>query len=47
MKININISGIHCTSCAGITEKALQKVVGVKEATVNSAAENKCAGWIR
>lgn len=39
MKININISGMHCASCATIIERELNKVVGVKEASVNLVAE--------
>ncbi|MBI2337578.1 copper-translocating P-type ATPase [Candidatus Daviesbacteria bacterium] len=38
-KINLSLSGMHCTSCAGIIEKALKKVSGVKEARVNFTAE--------
>ena len=34
-----NISGMHCASCAGIIERSLKKVSGVKEANVNFAAE--------
>ena len=36
---NINISGMHCTSCAGLIEKQLKKVNGVTEAHVNFASE--------
>jgi len=38
-KINLAISGMHCTSCAAIIEKALNKTQGVREARVNFAAE--------
>ncbi|MCL6096656.1 MAG: heavy metal translocating P-type ATPase [Patescibacteria group bacterium] len=32
-------SGMHCASCAGLIERALKKVEGIKEAHVNFAAE--------
>ncbi len=35
----LNILGMHCASCAGIIERALQAQAGVKEAQVNFAAE--------
>lgn len=38
-KINLSISGMHCTSCAGIIERSLKKISGVKEANVNFTAE--------
>ncbi|MBU3978506.1 heavy metal translocating P-type ATPase, partial [Patescibacteria group bacterium] len=38
-RIQLGLSGMHCTSCAGLIEKALKKVPGVKEASVNFAAE--------
>lgn len=38
-RINLALSGMHCSSCAGLIEKALKKVAGVKEAHVNFAAE--------
>lgn len=38
-RIQLSLSGMHCTSCAGLIEKALKKVPGVKEASVNFAAE--------
>lgn len=38
-RINLSISGMHCASCAGIIERQLKKIRGVKEATVNFAAE--------
>ncbi len=38
-RIQLGLSGMHCTSCAGLIEKALKKVSGVKEASVNFAAE--------
>jgi Cu+-exporting ATPase len=37
--VQLSLSGMHCTSCALIIEKSLNKVAGVKEAHVNFAAE--------
>lgn len=38
-KINLSLSGMHCASCAGIIERVVKKISGVKEANVNFAAE--------
>ncbi len=38
-KIQLSISGMHCASCATILTKALQKIEGVQEATVNFSTE--------
>lgn len=38
-KTQLSISGMHCASCATILTKALTKVSGVKEATVNYSTE--------
>ncbi|MDO8512590.1 MAG: heavy metal translocating P-type ATPase [bacterium] len=38
-RINLSLSGMHCASCAGVIEKTLKKVPGVKQASVNFAAE--------
>lgn len=38
-RINLNITGMHCSSCAGLIEKSLKKTPGVKEANVNFATE--------
>lgn len=38
-RISLSLSGMHCASCAGIIERSLQKVSGVKQANVNFAAE--------
>lgn len=38
-KVALSLSGMHCTSCAGIIERSLKKVVGVKDARVNFTAE--------
>jgi Cu+-exporting ATPase len=37
--VSLSISGMTCASCAGRVEKALQKVPGVTEASVNLATE--------
>jgi len=38
-KINLKISGMSCASCAMAIEESLSKLTGVKEASVNFAAE--------
>jgi Cu+-exporting ATPase len=38
-KINLSLSGMHCSSCANIIERSLQKVPGIEQANVNFAAE--------
>lgn len=38
-KIALNISGMHCASCAGNIEGVLRKISGVKRAQVNFALE--------
>ena len=38
-KTDFIISGMHCTSCAGVIEKELKKIEGVSNATVNFAAQ--------
>lgn len=38
-RVHLSLSGMHCASCAGIIEKSLKKVHGVKTANVNFAAE--------
>ena len=38
-QIQLAISGMHCASCAGLIERGLKKVSGVKTANVNFAAE--------
>ena len=38
-KILLNISGMHCASCAVTIEAAVKKVPGVINASVNFAAE--------
>jgi len=37
--IQLNIEGMHCASCAGLIERGLKKVPGVKTVNVNFAAE--------
>ncbi|MFH1270459.1 MAG: heavy metal-associated domain-containing protein [Nanoarchaeota archaeon] len=39
-KIKLTIEGMHCAACAGIAEKELRKVPGVKEVSV-SVTTNK------
>ncbi|MCO6186772.1 heavy metal translocating P-type ATPase [Rhizobium sp. L1K21] len=39
-KINLQVSGMSCASCAGRVEKVLAAVPGVKQASVNLAAES-------
>lgn len=38
-RVNLSLSGMHCSSCASIIEKSLMKVAGVSKANVNFAAE--------
>lgn len=38
-RVQLSLSGMHCSSCAGLIERSLKKVPGVKEANVNFAAE--------
>ena len=38
-QIQLALSGMHCASCAGLIERGLKKVPGVKTANVNFAAE--------
>jgi P-type Cu+ transporter len=38
-RIQLYLSGMHCSSCAGLIEKGLKKVSGVREANVNFASE--------
>jgi Cu+-exporting ATPase len=38
-KVNLSLSGMHCTSCALLIEKSLKKVDGVKDVHVNFTAE--------
>ncbi len=38
-KVALSLSGMHCSSCAGIIERSLKKVSGVSQANVNFAAE--------
>ncbi|RJQ36957.1 copper-translocating P-type ATPase [Candidatus Microgenomates bacterium] len=38
-KIQLSLFGMHCSSCAGIIERSLKKVPGVKEANVNFSSE--------
>ncbi len=38
-RISLSLFGMHCSSCANIIERSLKKVPGVKQASVNFAAE--------
>ena len=38
-RVNLAISGMHCASCAGIIERSLKKLPGVRDANVNFASE--------
>lgn len=38
-RIKLDISGMHCSSCASLIERSLKKVPGVASATVNFASE--------
>ncbi len=38
-RVNLSLSGMHCSSCAAIIEKSLNKITGVSRANVNFAAE--------
>ena len=35
----LNLTGMHCTSCAGLIERSVKKVPGVTEVNVNFASE--------
>ena len=37
--VSLILGGMHCASCAGIIERAIKKMPGVKSASVNFAAE--------
>jgi Cu+-exporting ATPase len=39
IKKTFSIEGMHCASCVNVLERALKKVPGIKEATVNLASE--------
>lgn len=38
-RIKLSLTGMHCSSCAALIERSLNKVAGVKQANVNFAAE--------
>jgi len=38
-RISLSLSGMHCASCAGIIERSIRRLPGIKEANVNFAAE--------
>ncbi len=37
--ISLHIQGMHCASCAGLIERSIRSLPGIKQATVNFAAE--------
>ncbi len=39
VKQSFRLTGMHCASCVRVTERALKKVLGVKDAVVNLATE--------
>lgn len=39
IQVSLAITGMHCVSCAGIIEKSLKKLPGVKNANVNFTSE--------
>ncbi|MCL5411051.1 MAG: heavy metal translocating P-type ATPase [Patescibacteria group bacterium] len=38
-RVSLSLSGMHCSSCAGIIERSVKKISGIREANVNFAAE--------
>src|SRR3989338_5159906 len=44
-KVQLSISGMHCASCATILTKALTKVSGVTETTVNYSTERAVVSY--
>jgi Cu+-exporting ATPase len=38
-RMSLNVFGMHCASCAGLIERALKKLPGMKEAHVNYGSE--------
>lgn len=38
-RVSLSLFGMHCSSCAGLIERSLKKVPGVRQANVNFAAE--------
>jgi P-type Cu2+ transporter len=41
----LRLSGLHCAGCAASVERALRSVVGVRDATVNSASQSARVRW--
>ncbi|MFA6514316.1 MAG: heavy metal translocating P-type ATPase [Patescibacteria group bacterium] len=39
IRVSLSLSGMHCASCANLIEKTLNKTPGIKQASVNFAAE--------
>ena len=46
MWITIPVTGMTCASCVGRVERALEKVPGVLEASVNLANEKATVGYL-
>ena len=44
-RVSLLLSGMHCSSCAGIIERQLKKVNGVSDAKVNFAAEKALVSY--
>lgn len=38
-RVNLSLSGMHCSSCANLIERSLRRMPGVESATVNFSAE--------
>lgn len=45
IKKTFNVTGMHCASCVRVIERTLQKVEGVKEATVNLATNKATVSY--
>jgi Cu+-exporting ATPase len=45
VKKSFPIKGMHCASCVGVTERALKKTPGVKDAVVNLATGNATVAY--
>lgn len=41
----LQLSGLHCTACAGLIEQALMGVAGVRSAAVNASAQRASVRW--
>ena len=45
MKKTFNVKGMHCASCVRVIERTLQKVEGVKDASVNLATNKATVSY--